>query len=458
MTLSQVHRIGRPPQDDEELWWLVSVMWGIEIPRIQVCPDHIAPFDAFADAFFARSPVSVWKASRGFGGKTTMMGTLTATEGAILGAQGTVLGGSSAQSLRVKEIMGEIMESDHAPVDLLSKEPTRYLTSFKNGGNVRALLASQRSVRGPHPQRLRLDEIDEMELTILEAAQGQPMSSPNVRAQTVMSSTHQYPDKTMSIILKRAKEKGWPVFEWCYRESMEPHGWLPLEELERKRQEVSQAMWDIEYDLQEPSFEGRAIDTAAVERAFSVELGHVKGEMGKYYEFKEPQDNGKYVHAADWARKTDWSIIGTYRVDGERWELVAWERLGRQPWPEMTARLDARIKRYGGLAIHDATGLGDVVSDLVEADVIDAILAGRRRESMFSDWVSAIESNKVVHPRIEWMYDEHRYVRLEDIYGRGHPPDSFVMGALAWALRSRYEIVAAAPQGFSRSVSPWHDS
>lgn len=443
-----LHRIARPPQDDDELWWLVSVMWGVEIPRVAVCKGHVAPFDAFADAYFSRYPVTVWKASRGFGGKTTLMGCLTATEGVIQGAQGNVLGGSAAQSLRVKEVMQEIMDSPHAPVDLLSKEPTRYETRFRNGGVVRALMASQRSVRGPHPQKLRLDEIDEMELDILEAAQGQPMSSKMVAAQTVMSSTHQYPDKTMSIILARAVEKGWPVYEWCYKETLEPHGWLTLEEMERKRIEVSQAMWDIEYDLQEPSFEGRAIDTAAVEKAFDPALGQVEGAVGKYYEFKEPESSGKYVTSADWAKKTDWTIISTYKVeeDGKPWECVAWERLGRQPWPEMVERLNERKRRFGGLAIHDATGLGDVVGDLVDFDgLIDVIMVGRRRESMFSDWVSAIESGKVIHPRIEYMFDEHRYVRLDDLYGRGHPPDSFVVGSLAWILRTRYEVNMEPP-------------
>lgn len=452
---SLAHAIGRPPQDNEELWWLVSVMWGIEIPRVAVCDGHKAPFDAFADAFFARYPVVVWKASRGFGGKTTMMGTLTATEGALLGAHTTVLGGSSAQSLRVKEVMQQIMESPHAPIDLLKKEPTRFVTSFKNGGNVIALMASQRSVRGPHPQRLRLDEIDEMDMDILEAAQGQPMNSPTVRAQTVMSSTHQHPDKTMTAILKRAEEKGWPVYEWCWRESMQT--WLTQEEVDQKRAEVSQAMWEIEYDLQEPSFEGRAIDGAAVERAFDSELGEVEGVPGKYYEWEEPDPKGHYITAADWAKRTDWSIIGTYRIDEEPWRLVAWERLGRQPWPEMVDRLNERKYRFGGTVVHDRTGIGDVVSDLVEFDgLVDFVMsAGSKRNDLLADWVSAIETGKVIHPRIIYMYDEHRYVQVKDIYGRGHPPDSVVMGALAWNMRSRNEVVMAAPEGFTREVSPW---
>jgi hypothetical protein len=36
-------------------------------------------------------------------------------------------------------------------------------------------MASQASVRGPHPHRLRLDEVDEMALDIFDAAMGQTL-------------------------------------------------------------------------------------------------------------------------------------------------------------------------------------------------------------------------------------------------------------------------------------------
>jgi hypothetical protein len=147
--------IQRPPQDDEELWYLVRALWGITIPRTKVCREHCAPFQAFADAFFARNPVTVWKASRGFGGKTNQLAILTLTEACVLHAQASILGGSGAQSLRVHEASQEAWSSPHAPLALLSKEPTKYDTHFGSGAWIRSLMASQASVRGPHPQRLR---------------------------------------------------------------------------------------------------------------------------------------------------------------------------------------------------------------------------------------------------------------------------------------------------------------
>ena len=58
----------------------------------------------------------------------------------------------------------------------------------------------------------------------------------------------------MTEMLKRAKEKGYPVYEWCWRETVQPHTRLVTSFRSRKKSEVSQAMWDIEFDMQEPSF------------------------------------------------------------------------------------------------------------------------------------------------------------------------------------------------------------
>ena len=56
---------------------------------------------------------------------------------------------------------------------------------------------------------------------------------------------------------------------------MEPHGWLSPEQVTRKQQELSRTMWATEYELQEPSAEGRAIDPAAVEEMFDAAFGEI---------------------------------------------------------------------------------------------------------------------------------------------------------------------------------------
>ena len=226
--------------------------------------------------------MSVWKASRGFGGKSFPLALLSNLESMILGAHVSLLGGSGAQLQNVLEYNTELWSFEGAPTDLLSSELGKGELRFKNLGRIRALMASQRSVRGPHPQRLRLDEADELELAILDAALRQPMGKYGIQTQTVVSSTHQCPDGTMTEILRRARERGYPIHEWCYREtSAPPHGWLALSEVERKRLEVPKAMWETEYDLGEPNPKGRAIITEKVKASLKRELGEFEGSDGE---------------------------------------------------------------------------------------------------------------------------------------------------------------------------------
>ena len=151
---------------DDELWYAVRDQTGISIPRIAVCPGHVAPFTAFADAFFSRSRNAVWHASRGLAGKSVMLAALAFMEGVEQGAAVNLLGGSGEQSQRVHGYMtGDDTNLPRtfwghygAPKHLLRSDPTKKETKLTNGGRIVVLQASTRSVRGPHPQKLRLDE------------------------------------------------------------------------------------------------------------------------------------------------------------------------------------------------------------------------------------------------------------------------------------------------------------
>lgn len=419
------------PSDIAELAASAYRLTGIRVPDRAVCPGHVAPLTALAAAFFARSPMTVWHASRGFGGKTTLLALLGHLETALLGADVTILGGSGQQSQRVHETQSAFWRYGNAPLSLLDGEPTRYETRLTNGGRTTALMASSRSVRGGHPQRLRFDEADEIKLDIFDAALGQTMMQRGIAAQTVMSSTHQYANGTMTEILKRAAERGWPVYRWCWRESLQPHGWLDPSEVERKRGEVPAAMFLAEYDLQEPSPESRAIQPEMVDAMFRVDLGQFGGRPGENIELEEPRDGATYATGADWAKDRDWTVVCTLRTDVRPMRMVAYQRDGRKPWPQMVEILDARNARYPGLAAHDSTGLGDVVDDLLTTEAQGVKLVGRARADLLSDYIKAIENGELDAPRIEHPYGEHKYATLNDIYGSGHLPDSICAGALA---------------------------
>ena len=145
-----------PLGTNDDLLRYVEDTFGVRIPRTRCCATHRTPVEAFCDSYFARAPVTVWNASRAFGGKTFLLSLLALTEALTLEVSVTVLGGSGQQSARVLDAMGAHWRAPAAPVHLLDGPPGLYTTRLLWGNTVTALTASQPSVRGAHPARLRL--------------------------------------------------------------------------------------------------------------------------------------------------------------------------------------------------------------------------------------------------------------------------------------------------------------
>ena len=64
-------------------------------------------------------------------------------------------------------------------------------------------------------------------------------------------------------------------------------------------------------------------------------------------------------------------------------------------------------------------------------------MVGRARSDLLSNYISAIERGELESPMIEFMYNEHKYASVDDVYGSGHLPDSIAAGALMWSARRR---------------------
>lgn len=429
--------------------WCADLL-GVVIPAKRVCRGHRAPLEAITDAYFATHPRTVWKASRGFGGKTVLLGTLAMAEAITLGAAVTILGGSGEQSKRVLSYMrgeegmrGRMWAWPRAPLDLLVTDPSATRTKLTNGGRITALMASSRSVRGPHPQRVRGDEIDEMDADIWKSAQGQAQAWGDIMEQTVGSSTLHYPNRTMAAELLQAAERGWPVYEWCYRETTAAGGFATLEEVARKKGSVDALMWKNEYELQEPSVTDRAIDTEAVDLAFDPELGHYAGGIDDVLQLERPEVpqedapiGARYATGVDLGKRRDKTIIWTVRCDIVPARLVAYTHVNRMPWPMIEQAIEWQVKAYPGVLVYDEGGMGTDFGDRLTCRSVGFSLTGLKRTNLFRAWITALENGEFKAPRIDYAHQEHKFVTFGDLFGRGedkgHPPDTFVAAALAW--------------------------
>jgi len=455
------YRFDLPIETDDDLRTFLKVAWGVVIPDVRVCEGHVSPFEAFSEAFFARYPVTVWKGSRKLAGKTFTLGTLGLTEAATLGCDVNVLGGSGEQSARVLETHEQLWRHPWAPRELLASRPAMKSTRLTNGAKLRALMASQTSARGGHPCRLRMDEVDEMDLELLKAALGQPKSLGDVASQVVLSSTHHYPNGTMSSVLDMAEEMNWPVRIWCWREtSAPPTGWLTLEEVERTRQTVPKETFRVEHDLGEPDPGALAIDPAAVKAMFRRELGVFKGTPGEQILRPNLRRARVYAHGADLAFVRDWCVFVTLEADVTPFQLAAFERFRRKPYPLVASRHDERCEMMPGESRYDKTGVGIAVGQLMAAPNTEGVTftggAGpNSRARILGDYVAACEKGSFVFPFIESLYQVHARVTNEALYGSGHPPDEIVACALAYRAAKRMRSGFTAPHSIG-SKSYWH--
>jgi len=337
---------------------------------------------------------------------------------------------------------------------------------FSNGAKVRPLTASQKTVRGPHPATLLLDEIDEMDEAIFYAALGQPMPQKNYLGQiltpyTVACSTWQNAEGTFSNFKKQMEERELPTKTWCFEDTANPiDGWLTQETIAAKKLEIPAEMWRTEYELGEPSIGNRAIDTDSVERMFSLPMEPLKSKVQTRFEeytFEEPVGDGNYIVAADWAKEKDFTVITVMRVDVHPHTLVYYMRVNRRPYPMMIKWFNDAIENYNAEAIHDATGLGNVVNDYIDVRARKFIMTGEKRSNMLTEYVGAVERGYFQVPRIPTLYTAHKYCRTGDLYSGAtkdyHLPDEVCSMALAWNAARKHSGYGS-PITIGRSNAP----
>lgn len=133
----------------------------------------------------------------------------------------TILGGSLEQSEKSYRAINNFWDYTELGAEYLTNEPMMKLTRWKSGSIASILAASSKSVRGPHPQALLMDEIDEMDKDIYNAALSMPQSKYGYKASIGKLSTNHKSSGVMDIALERAREFDTKIYKWCIWECLE---------------------------------------------------------------------------------------------------------------------------------------------------------------------------------------------------------------------------------------------
>lgn len=214
---------------------------------------------AFADL---RKPFCMLKTGRG-GSKTFLSAyAIAAISYAVPGFTCTVLGGSEQQGGYLYDYYVAMMNAPSME-SVVEGKPMRSLTRLRGGGWVRVLTAGEKSVQGPHPHMLLLDEACSADPRIIELALGQLQGSPGevplFRAQSTPTKlVHWFRDRWKAA----AKDE---KFEWTGRHEDCP--WISEAAVETAIRDNSKNWSRIHIDGEFGSATGTVFDWDDVEAA-----------------------------------------------------------------------------------------------------------------------------------------------------------------------------------------------
>ncbi|NQW72638.1 MAG: hypothetical protein HQ453_07895 [Actinobacteria bacterium] len=307
-----------------------------------------------------------------------------------------------------------------APIWAIARQIQGEIT-FTAGNWIRPLPASQKTVRGPHPSNTFLDEIDEMDSKVYDAAMGQAMAKPNARGM--------------------CRDKGLPVRTGCFQEvlktDLNASRWMDPAFIERKLPSVPAELFRVEYELGEPSGGSRAFDLTLLNKAFV------------------PMDTCSERHRTDSEKGQDNTVIVVARVDEKPWRIVYLRAVNKKPYPEMAAMFNDALMKYQAVATHDGTGIGNVINDYIDERAHKVLMVGRGRTELLVDYINAVEKGVYRLPANTPAFDAHKGTTVDEVYAPGqwnsHLSD-FVAAFSIMHNAATKQAPAAAGEGVPRSA------
>lgn len=294
------------------------------------------------DAKGKRARRFIIKGPRG-GGKSNLLGAIGFVKWYLQLRKIVDMGGSLAQAQGVYNYFAGHCYSWPSIVEHMPAEPTLNKSVTDRGNYFRAVAASAKAVRGPHPDNLFIDEACEVKDELILAAL--PMVNTSRQSMVVMTSTFHKIFGLFQETWDKAEELGYARFSWDmfdvmmpfpadiwkdpeYLEAMsdftieqagenslehraggrtgDPEGWVPMENVIQAWREKSTIDWfDVEYMGSRPNAVGM------VNNPEDVDACVTKGELPKEFAWREGVEA---VGCIDWGFSTMTAMLGLHQA------------------------------------------------------------------------------------------------------------------------------------------------
>jgi len=278
--------------DDDDLHNFIWLVYGYDIPRESFCPEHDAPFDFVADAFFGRCPLAAAVVLGNRGGGKTIDCALLENAGMILRDELEIAhyGSVVYQADKCYEYF-----TDFAQLPSIADQFASVLrgnAETVDGSSLAIYSATLAAVSGPHPHWAFLDEVETLERAgVIEKFQGMSHTSGGNHALDIYTSTRDKAYGPFQRVLQWARETGIRVYKWCIWDVLETcpatdscdncakltrdrcqgrarktKGFYPIEDFRNKSAKVDDETWDAQFLCNRPQ------RTGAVYKEFSEDI------------------------------------------------------------------------------------------------------------------------------------------------------------------------------------------
>ncbi|MBA3735122.1 MAG: hypothetical protein H0W90_07990 [Actinobacteria bacterium] len=302
---SRFDRDAKTPETEDELHRFVLDAYGIDMPRVAVCPGHVAPMRALWLIYSRSSRAFIVLASR-YGGKTHLAALLHLLFARFLpGHESIQLGSIEKQAQRASDLTEKLLMAESgtaARKHPLVAEIRRKITQFLNGSKFEIAAMTPNSVNGPHPHFVAVDELEFLPVenaAAWEESRSMSAGTTEIPALDLVTSTRKWRGSRMDKLLTaqeqakaRGEETAFEVLTWCFAETAanvpncgkgcgcdkvvsgtwgngKPRtfadecagklkrsaGYVPLGEIHAKFKQVARSYWDAQMSCSKPSLE-----------------------------------------------------------------------------------------------------------------------------------------------------------------------------------------------------------
>lgn len=310
-----------------------------------------------------------------------------------------VLSGAYWQARRLYQYFLPLIKNPELiPSDWLVSEPTQYLTTFRQGGSLEVLTASQRRTRGGHVDWLIIDEAVLVTPRLIDSVWAVVRTSKRPKRVIMSTASNEVNLEWFLRLWQDAKRFGFERHEWPLSECP----WISEEDSASAQLMLDSQTYRIEYLGEIGERKGRVWDSVFIDGLEGSKKPKAIVDPRKQEEYPLPQ----VPPLTEWAGGLDWGFTHpTVLTVGERQGETVYMRDCRIWQNESFTEIRQEIKEdYGHIPIHADSSSPGENNDLSKLGVkVIPVIFSKRKADLISHVRWRLENGflKIPDPEVD---------------------------------------------------------